>query len=204
VRLNPRNFPAQYDLIEFYVQAPGIVGGGEDKARRQVEALAALDEAEGHVARGKYWMNRKKPELAEQEYRQVLAAQPHRASPYLGVAEFYMQRKDAAKMEEALEAARRIEPSNRELSYFCGVVRVLAGNRLDEAEQCLKTYLATTPPRSDLPSNGDAQEWLGWLYEREGKCQQALEQYRQAIQLDPRSKSPREAARRLQHCPSGQ
>ena len=46
VRLDPHNVQAQRDLIEFYGDAPGLVGGGGDKALRQVEALAAVDPVE--------------------------------------------------------------------------------------------------------------------------------------------------------------
>jgi len=35
VRLDPRNFSAMQALIEFDCSAPGIAGGGEDKARRK-------------------------------------------------------------------------------------------------------------------------------------------------------------------------
>lgn len=203
VRLDPRNFPAQRDLIEFYLRAPGIVGGGEDKARQQIEALAAVDAVEGHMARGVYWVDRKKPDQAEEEYRQVLAAKPRRVDPYLAAADFYVKRSDASHLEEVIEAAKRMDPSDRRLGYYCGVVRVLAGNHLDEAEQYLKAYLATVPLRSDFPPHADAHEWLGRLYEHEGKCQAAAEEYREALELDPRSKSAREAARRVRHCPSG-
>ncbi len=203
VRLDRSNFAAHHDLIEFYVRAPGIVGGGDEKGWQQAEALAAVDAVEGHLGRAEYWKYRKKPERAEQEYRQVLAAKPKRVDPYLAVAEFYLSRGDAGRAEEALEAAARVNASDRRLSYYCGVVRVVAGNRLEEAEHCLKTYLTTVPPRSDLPAHADGHEWLGRLYERQGKCAAAVEQYGKAMELDPHSKSAREALRRAQRCASG-
>ncbi len=203
VRLNPANFAAQHDLIEFYLRAPGIVGGGEDKARRQIGALAAVDAVEGHLGRGEFWMDKKKPEQAEQEYRQVLAAKPKRVDPYLEVAEFYLQRNDPARMEEALKGASGVDASDRRLLYYCGGVRILAGNRLEEAERCLKTYLSNVPRRSDLPSHAEAHEWLGRLYERQQECPEAAAQYRKALEMDPRSKSAREALRRVQKCPPG-
>src|ERR1700730_387643 len=52
VRLNPRNYSAFQALIEFDCAAPGIVGGGEDKALLKIERLAAMDEAEGNSAAG--------------------------------------------------------------------------------------------------------------------------------------------------------
>lgn len=204
VRLDPSNFAAQRDLIEFYRRAPGIVGGGDDKARRQIEALAALDAVEGHLARGEYWVDKKKPDQAEAEFRQVLQAKPKRISPYLEVADFYLGRNDASQMEEAVKGAVRVDPSDRRLGYYRGVVHVLAGNGLDEGERLLKTYLEMVPQRSDRPSHASALEWLGRLYEKEGKCDAAVEQYRKAFDLDRHSKIVRESLRRLRECPSGQ
>jgi tetratricopeptide (TPR) repeat protein len=204
VRLNPSNLAAQEDLIEFYLRAPGIVGGGEDKAQKQVEALAAVDAVEGHAARGRLWVHRKRVDDAEQEYRQVLAAKAQRPDPYFEAADFYLKRNDPLRMEEGVEAAARLEPSDRRLSFYRGVTRVLAGNRPEEAEKLLKSYLAGVPPRSDLPSHADAHEWLGRLYERQGQCAAAAKEYRQAVELDPHSKSAYDGLRRVQKCPSGQ
>ncbi len=197
VRLDPTNLHAQRDLIEFYFRAPGIVGGGEDKARRQIQQLEALDAVEAHLARADFLMHKGKPEQAEAEYRQVLEAKPKRIGPYLEVADFYCGRNNAARMEEAVEAAARVDASDQRLGYYRGVVRVLAGNRLGEAEQLLKNYVASVPPRSDLPSHAATREWLGRLYEEQGQRQAAAEQYRAALEIDPRSKGAREALRRV-------
>jgi cytochrome c-type biogenesis protein CcmH/NrfG len=37
VQLNPSDIDARLDLAEFYLEAPGIVGGGEDRAREQAK-----------------------------------------------------------------------------------------------------------------------------------------------------------------------
>ena len=52
VRLNPSNIEARFDLEDFCLNAPWIVGGNKDEARDQVDAISALDAVEGHVARG--------------------------------------------------------------------------------------------------------------------------------------------------------
>ncbi len=197
VRLNPSNITAQHDVIEFYYRAPGIVGGGDDKARRQISALAAVDPAEAHLAWGNYWLDKKKPDLAEAHYRQLLLEGAKRPDPYFDVADFYQDRHDAAHMEEAVETAARVGPLDRRLSFYRGVVRILAGNRLDEAEQMLTTYLTTVPQRSDLPSHVSAHEWLARLYQTQGNHAAAAEHYRAILQLDPRNKNAREALRRL-------
>lgn len=198
VRLNPANIEARRDLAEFYVDAPWIVGGSKDEARAQVDALAALDPIEGHLARAQFWGNQKKFDLAEAEYRLVMQAKPDRIEPYFAVADFYVRQGKASDLEAAVGAAAKLRPSDPRLPYYRGVERVMIGKDFAEAEQYLKSYLATTPERSDWPSHGSAREWLGTLYEREGKRMQAAEQYRAVLQLDPGHKSAREKLERLE------
>ena len=50
MQLDEHNFPAMQALIEFDCSAPGIAGGGEDKARPEIERLSALDAAQAHYA----------------------------------------------------------------------------------------------------------------------------------------------------------
>src|SRR5205814_8317627 len=48
VHLNPHNIEALTDLFEYYLEAPGILGGGLDKARALAADIAKIDPAEGH------------------------------------------------------------------------------------------------------------------------------------------------------------
>src|SRR5437868_7410729 len=45
VQLDPNNVEARTDLAEFYLEAPGIVGGGKDKATAQAQMIAQRDPA---------------------------------------------------------------------------------------------------------------------------------------------------------------
>ena len=198
VKLNPKYIAARRDLAQFYIEAPWIVGGSKDQARAQVDAIAALDPIEGHLARADSWMSQKRADAAEGEYRLVIQAKPNRPEPYFEVAEFYQRQGKAMELKAAVDEAAKLRPSDPRLSYFRGVERVLAGADSAEAEQYLKSYLATTPERSDWPSHGSAREWLGMLYEKEGKRMQAAEQYRAVLQVDPGRKSARDKLARLE------
>src|SRR5258708_24758383 len=48
VQLDPKSVDARSDLAEFYLEAPGIVGGGRDKAEQQANAVLPLDPAKAH------------------------------------------------------------------------------------------------------------------------------------------------------------
>jgi tetratricopeptide (TPR) repeat protein len=192
VRLNPSNIQARRDLQEYDIDAPWIVGGNKDEAREQVEAIAALDPVEGHLARAVLDLELlKKPDLAENEYREVLKAKPTRIEPYFEVATFFVHQNKPADVEVAIQAAATVSPNDPRLGFFRGVSRVLSGSELPRAEEYLKSYLASTPDRSDWPSHAAAREWLGRLYEAEGKKVEAAEQYRAALQLDPGRKAAR-------------
>jgi hypothetical protein len=43
VEVNPDNIAAQFDLMEYYLQAPAYLGGSAAKARSQAEEISKLD-----------------------------------------------------------------------------------------------------------------------------------------------------------------
>lgn len=197
VQLNPSNIAARRDLEEYCLQAPWVVGGNKDEAKAQVEAIAALDPIEGHLARAVYDLDgQKKPDLAEQEYRAVLAAKPAKIDPYFEVISFFQHQNKPADMQAAIDAAVQVSPNDPRLAFARGVTLVLANTNLADAEKNLKAYLASTPDRSDWPSHAAARYWLGRLYESQGKRGEAAEQYRAALQLDPEDK---DAKTHLEH-----
>jgi tetratricopeptide (TPR) repeat protein len=201
VQLNPSNIAARRDLEEYMVQAPWVVGGNKDEAAKQVEAIAAIDPVEGHLARALFDEDSsKKSDLTEKEYRDVLAAKPGKIDPYFEVIAFFQKQNKPADMQVAIQAAAQVSPNDPRLAYARGVALVLANNNLADAEKNLKSYLASTPDRSDWPSHAAARAWLGRLYESQGKRSEAAEQYRAALQLDPGNK---EAKSRLENLEKG-
>jgi tetratricopeptide (TPR) repeat protein len=198
VRLNPSNIDARRDLEQYCMEAPWVVGGSKDEARDQVTAIEAIDPLEGHLARAAYDLDAKKPELAEKEYREVLAAKPKRIESYFDVITFFIHQNKPADVEAAIQAAAQVSPNDPRLGYYRGVSRVLSGTDLPRGEEYLKSYLASTPDRSDWPSHAGAREWLGRLYEAEGKRAEAAEQYRAALQLDPGRKEAKSRLEKLE------
>ena len=186
VRLNPSNIEARIDLEDFCINAPWVVGGNKDEAREQVDAIAALDAIEGLVARGKFELEgMKRPDLAEADFRQIVNAKAERIEPYLEAVTFFEKQNNLADMQAAIDAARRTSERDPRVGYFQAVQWVLSGAEPLRAEEYLKAYLASTPDRSDWPSHAATREWLGRLYESQGKRTEAAEQYRASLQLEP-------------------
>ncbi len=199
VQFDPSNISARRDLAEYEMDAPWIAGGDKDGARKQVEAVAALDSVEGSLARAMYVFHvEKKTAQAEEIYRQILQEKPQRIEPYFEIARFFQHHSRAADLEATIQGAAAIDASDLRLDYFRGVALFLEGKDLPGAERFLSQYVHTAPQRSNWPFHADALEWLGRTLEAEGKRAEAIAQYREALRLDPRRKFAHERLSKLE------
>lgn len=199
VTLDPSNVAARRDLEEYCLDAPWIAGGSKSEALDQVNAIAALDPIQGHLARALYDREGlKKLDDAESEIRQVLSAKPKTADPYFEVANFFETQNKPADIQIAFHSASQVAPNDPRLAFYRAVAAVLANTDLPAADENLKAYLASTPERSDWPSHAAARKWLGRLYEAQGKSAEAAEQYRAALLLEPKNKDARARLERLE------
>jgi tetratricopeptide (TPR) repeat protein len=76
VELDPKSVGARFSLMGFYQQAPGIVGGGLDKAHLQAEEIKKLDPMRGRQAVAGLYIVEKKYDLAFAEFDAVLKEKP--------------------------------------------------------------------------------------------------------------------------------
>jgi tetratricopeptide (TPR) repeat protein len=197
VRLAPANIEAQRDLIRYLLNAPGFLGGGEEEALKQIQALSVVDAVDGMLARAEYYVTRKKYDQAIAEYQKILKTDVRRIGVQMEIAEFYRDRGDAEHMQAAVDAAARIGPDDPRLEYYRGVALVLAKKDPAAAENHLRTYLQTVPDSSQVPSHSSAHVWLGKLYEAEGKRDQAAGEYQAALSLNPREDEARKGLDRV-------
>lgn len=199
VKLDPSNVAARRDLADYCMQAPWIVGGNKDQAVAQIKAIAAIDPVEAHLARAEYNMTvLKSPAKAENEYRQALAANPERVEPYLEAAAFFGRQHKLEDMKTTIDAVAQLHPDDPRVMFYRAMYSVLSTTNLGSAEEELKSYLASTPPRSDWPSHSAARDWLGRLYEAQGNGVKAAEQYRAALQLNPQNQDAQRRLKRLE------
>ncbi len=78
VQLNPASVEARGALLDYYLLAPGIVGGSVAKAREQAAAVASMDPYQGHLASARIAEYEKKWADAEKAYRAALALKDDR------------------------------------------------------------------------------------------------------------------------------
>ena len=198
VELNPQNFEARRDLIRYEMNAPSVVGGGDDKALKHIDALEKIDPIQGQLARGEFFATKKRMPEADAVFGKILESNSDRAGVYFEVSDYYRDRPNAEKMGEAIDKAEHIDPDDRRLKFYKGVLLVMEGKSPSEAEMLLKSYLATVPDNSDLPPHATALEWLGKLYESLGRLSEAAEQYKLSLSLDPHNKGVEEELKKVQ------
>ena len=190
VELDPANVSARRDLEEFCIQAPWAVGGSNEEAQKQVEAIAKIDPVAGHLARATFYTEAlKRPDLADREYQQAVAERPTDPDSYFDAVVFYRRQNRPADMNAVLRAAGKVVPNDPRLTFYRAEAMIMSGSNLDRAAEYIKSFLASTPNRSDWPSHAGAREWLGRLYEMQRRPAKAAEQYRAALQLEPGRKS---------------
>jgi tetratricopeptide (TPR) repeat protein len=196
VKLDDRNFSAYQALIEFDCAAPGIAGGGEDKAEPYIKKLSALDAGEGHYAAGNCRRQKKDFAAAEGEFDKALETSK---APELifDIGDYALRHNQADRLIAVADAGQKAAPRDPRAKFYRAAAYVLKKEKLDEADTALHEYLKTAPVRTGFPRAVVAHEWLGRLYEAENKSAQARQEYQTSAQLDPKYKPTQEALKRL-------
>jgi len=195
VALDPNNAAARTDLAEFYLEAPGIVGGGQDKARAQVDTLAKLNPAKAHWVSGRIAEKNRDTATAEKEYRAAIGASHGGANAWLNLAGFYRKTGRFDEMQDALRHAAAAPMDQPEVLVDAASTLIRANRDLAFASQLLRRYLSSTTVEQ-APSF-KAHYLLGNILEKQGDKQQAAKEYQIALALAKEFGHAREALNRV-------
>jgi tetratricopeptide (TPR) repeat protein len=196
VRLDPNNVEARSDLGEFYLEAPGIVGGGRDKAEAQAQALAALDAAKADYLKGRIAEKKKDFTAAEKEYRAAIEASHGSALTWFNLALFFRHQQRWNDMEDAINHAVSAQADRPEIIMESGEVLLRSGRNFPAAVQYLRRYLALNSKVEEAPAF-KAHYLLGTALEKQGDKQGAAQEYRAALSLAKNFSRAQEALDRL-------
>jgi tetratricopeptide (TPR) repeat protein len=155
VRLNPRNASALADLGEFDYDAPGVVGGGIDKAEAVALQLDKIDPARAHELRGRIAETQKDYGTAEREFRQAISVSESPAFQWMDLASFLRRHERWAEMEAAVQSgAKAAQRDSREgVALFNGASVLSKANRdLPIAARMLEDYLAGSSKTEEAPA----------------------------------------------------
>jgi tetratricopeptide (TPR) repeat protein len=198
VQLDEKNFAARQALIEFDCAAPGMVGGGEEKAKPEIEKLQSMDASEWHYALGNCRRQKKDFSDADAEFKLALESHPKSAELIFDIGDYAVRRGQAERLNEVAELGAKVAAADPRVMFYRAVGLILKNEKQEEAERLLREYLKKAPKRSGYPRYAVAHEWLGRLYENKDDKESAAKEYQATLQLDAKNKSARESLRRLE------
>jgi tetratricopeptide (TPR) repeat protein len=159
VELNPQNSDALSDLFEYYLEAPGFLGGGYDKAQGIAGRMGQLDPAEGHWAQAKLAEKKKEYKSAEDQLRRAIDASPHRVGRLIDLAKFLARQGRYQEAHLSLAKAEKLGPEPPKLVYAKADLLIQEKKDLAVAKSLLKQYLSMNLSPDD-PSRADAKKLL--------------------------------------------
>ena len=196
VQLAPDHLEARSGLMQFYLVAPGVMGGDKGKAREQAREIQRRNAYRGGfalasiAARDKDWAG------VAREYQQLTTQFPDSTAPWTALAAAHGQ---AGRWDDAfrtVDAMLRAHPTAMVAQYAVGRTAAESGTQLDRGAAALERYLQHTP-RANEPSLANAHLRLGQIEEKRGRRDAARTQYQRALALDAKLKAAREGAERV-------
>ena len=185
VKLDPALIDARASLIEFYLQAPGAIGGGIDKARAQASTIAKYDRAKGLMAQARIAMHEKKPADALKAYESAYALKPNDMQIRLSLILVYQE---AKRWKDAYALARQWsveEPRKAKPWYQIGRLAAESGQYLAEGEVAMRNYLKLGREAGD-PELKHAHYRLGQILAKSGRRDEARVELQAALKMDPK------------------
>jgi tetratricopeptide (TPR) repeat protein len=110
--IDPNDIQAQRDFMEYYLLAPGLVGGDRKQAEAMAERIGRIDRGQGFLAQARIAQFYRDPARQESMLRKAVEAAPSIYKIRIALAQFYTKERvnwDAAG--ENARAAIEIDPS---------------------------------------------------------------------------------------------
>lgn len=164
VEVNPKYTEAWSDLLEYYLSAPGFLGGGMDKAERAAARIGELDPVEKHFALARIAEAKKDLAGAEKAWRRATELAPKQPGRWNDLGRFLARQKRFAESDQAFDRALAAEAGSAAVALKVGYARAetLIEHKRNpgEAARLLDAYIAAaagllTP---DDPSRDDARK----------------------------------------------
>lgn len=151
VELDPRNLEAINDLFDYYLEAPGFLGGGLNKAQDLAGRISTLNPAEGHYAEAQIKDKMKEYSDAENHLRIAAELSPHQVGRVLDIAKYLAKLHRFVESEMMFDKAAKMAPNEPKVLYNRAETYVKTNRNLDEAKVLLKEYVQSKLTPDDPP-----------------------------------------------------
>jgi tetratricopeptide (TPR) repeat protein len=181
IRLDPANGAAVNDLGEYYISAPSVLGGGNDKAVALAERSAALLPQQAHRIQALAAEGRRDYGTAEREFRSA-ADTANRPEALVDLGHFYMRRKQDDDAVEALKRAIAADHARDDALVDAASILIRMHREPQLALQALNSYLAGNA-KTDAAPVVKVYVMLAKIKADDGDKAGARAEYEKALQL---------------------
>ncbi|HEX7360902.1 MAG TPA: tetratricopeptide repeat protein [Bryobacteraceae bacterium] len=154
VQLNPKNTYALSDLFDYYLNAPGILGGGYDKAASVAEKMSAIDPAEGYFEQAELSQKQEQFRLAENDLKKSVALGPNQPGHLIALAKLLAKEGLTGESDATFQKAQKAAPNAPRIWFAYADTLIQEKRNLKQAKALLEKYLngpitANDPPRQE-------------------------------------------------------
>jgi tetratricopeptide (TPR) repeat protein len=154
VQLSPMNLEAQSDLFEYYLEAPGFLGGGLDKAQATADRMTQISPADGQWAEAKLAEKRKESRSAEAHLRRAVELAPQQVGKIIELARFLTRQGRYQEADQNFERAEKVAPNSPRLVFARASIYIETKHNVNVACELLKRYMnmelePDDPPKSE-------------------------------------------------------
>jgi tetratricopeptide (TPR) repeat protein len=195
VQLDPSNVHAASDLGEFYIHAPGIVGGGTDKAQRLAAQVAKYSPSRSHRMLAQLAQKNGDNTAAESEFQQAIAADKS-AESYIDLAIFYQQTRQTGKILPAISQALAADRTHGPAEVDAASILTKSNLAPGIAEKALRDYLRSDAQTDETPAF-KVYVQLGNMLTKKNDKEGARREYQAALDLAANYAPARKALQNL-------
>ncbi len=186
VKLDPTNVGAHMALVQYYARAPGLMGGGMDRARETAATVTELDPFLGHIADAVIAEVEEDLAAAESSYTAAALVDTTDPEGWGGLGMFLMR---TGRYEQAIPVGKRVArlaPEAADAPYQIGKAYLMIGEELDESERWFRAAidLMNAEQHPDVHKLASAFWRLGMLDEMRGDLESARMSWERALEID--------------------
>ncbi|MBI4465246.1 MAG: tetratricopeptide repeat protein [Acidobacteria bacterium] len=160
VKLDPANLDAVDDLFDYFMEAPGFLGGGLDKAVQLAERIREQEPVQYHFLLARLAEKKKQWQEAEQHWRKATELAPSDEGLLIGLAKLLASRGRHSESEKVFEQAEQIAPDSARLKFERAKAYIESSRNQDKARKLLEEYLNSSSLTPEDPPRAEAQRLL--------------------------------------------
>jgi Flp pilus assembly protein TadD len=151
VALDPGNREAKNDLFTFYLNAPGFMGGGIEKAEAAARSIAHERPAQYEFEEAEIADKRKDYAAAEAHLRRAMELAPTEPGRVLDLARHLAKRGRLKESDVLFEQARKMFPGQPKVAFAEAAVDIENNRSIQKARALLEEYLHASLTPDDPP-----------------------------------------------------